>query len=149
MTQSVPAAQPLAAECRVFCRYLADLEPSAYVLACYQRAGPTVPAGSSRFLIDRALLSVARWGSLATRIADGYARMFRPYAPLRQRLVLLLAILENSPPSDVPLNSAVEGSRPAIMAGMALTLLTGGVCLLAGILLLGPLHLVSVLGGKR
>ncbi len=149
MTPDAPATEPLGAECRVFCRYLADQEPSPYVVNCYQRAWlSTLPAELPLAFIDRGSLAIARWGTLPARIADAYTRVFRPYGPLRRRLILLLAILENSPPTDRPLNAAREGSRPAIMTGMLLNLLAGGVCLLAGIVLLGPLHLTTKLGGK-
>ena len=146
MTRVSPALDPLGAECRVFCRYLARQEPTPYVLSCYQRARDPVSEGAFP-LVDRAALALACRGAGPARVADAYSRMFRPYGPLRRRLILLLAILENSPPSDRPLNAAREGSRPAIVAGMLLTLLLGGVCLLAGVLLLGPLHLAGKLGG--
>ena len=131
----------------MWCRYLVSQDPTPYVLSCYQRACSSIASGAPLSLIDRGSLALARLGAGPARVADAYARVFRPYGPLRRRLILLLAILENSPPSDRPLNTAREGSRSAIMAGMALTLLGGGGCLLLGIVLLGPVHLASILGG--
>ena len=148
MTHDSPALEPLGAECRVFSRYLARQEPTLYVLSSYQRLCRLDPLSLAPLsLIDRGSLGLARRGSVPARVADAYARIFRPYGPLRRRLILLLAILENSPPSDGPLNAAREGSRAGILVGMVLTLLAGGLALLAGILLLGPLHLGSRLGG--
>lgn len=149
MAAASPSPELLRAECRAYARYLIDQQPTEYVLACYERSwtsAAAVPAAGLS-LIDRGLLSLARLGRLPARIADGYARIFRPFCSLRRRLILLLAILENSPPSDRPLNSARTGSGPGIGVRMALTLLASSACLLAGIVLLGPLHLVSRLRG--
>ena len=150
MAPASPSPELLRAECRAYARYLVGQQPTEYVLACYERSwhsAAAIPAGGLP-LLDRSLLSMARLGSLPARIADGYARVFRPFCSLRRRLILLLAILENSPPSDRPLNSAQTGSGPGIVARMALTLLASSACLVAGIVLLGPLHLVSLLLGR-
>ena len=146
MTHDSPALEPLGAECRVFSRYLARQEPTLYVLSSYQRlCRLDLPSLAPLSLIDRGSLGLARWGTVPARIADAYARLFRPHGPLRRRLILLLAILENSPPSAAPLSAATEGSRARIMLGVSLTLLAGGACLLAGIVFLGPLHVVSAM----
>lgn len=145
MMPGAPTAA-LRSECRALCRYLVGSDPSDYVLRCYERSVPSAgPAGNRTPLIDRTLVAVAGYGTLAARVADGYARVFRPYGSLRRRLILLLAILENSPPSAGPLNQSREGSTPGVVAGMAVTLLASGACTLAGIVLLGPVHLVTLL----
>lgn len=134
------------AECRVFSRYIADLEPSDYVVRCYRRALPSATAaagGDSAF--DRILLEVGRLGALPLRVADGYSRCFRPRSALRCRLLLLLAILENSPPSAGRLNSARQGSFVGLCVRVAGALSLGGLSFVAGVVLLGPLHLASVL----
>lgn len=149
MRPASPAPGALAAECRVFCRYLANLESTEYILRCYERAWDSAGSRAAATpLIDRALLATARWGSVPARIADAYAKRFRPYSPLRRRLILVLAILENSPSAHEWLNSARTGSVPGLMAGMALSLFASGLCLLAGILLFGPLHVASLSAGR-
>jgi len=147
---SPPSRDALRAECRAYTRYLIGAEPSDYVLDCYERSWPAAAARPEEgtALIDGWLLRFSRLGGLPARIADGYARLFRPFSSLRRRLILVLAILENSPPSHLPLNSAVTGSAPAIALGMLMTLAGSGLCLAAGLLLLGPLHLVSTLAGR-
>ncbi|HEV8150637.1 MAG TPA: hypothetical protein VGP61_10680 [Gemmatimonadales bacterium] len=150
MTRVNSVRPALLAECRALCRYLIDADPSEYVVSCYERAWQSAATATEHVLplIDRSLLRMARVGALPARMADAYARMFRPSAPLRRRLILLLAILENSPPSAARLNSAMLGRRPAIGAGMAATMLASAVCLVAGIMLLGPLHLLSLLTSR-
>ncbi len=155
-----------ATECRVFARYLADVEASPYVRESYARLVPTSDAGPTRRhdrghgdghlhahdltpgladdrVIERALLAMARRGVIATRVADGYARFFLPRSALRCRLVLMLAILENSPGSERVLNSGDEGSLFGVGARLVLTGAASVLCILVGVVLLGPVHLAS------
>lgn len=148
---SAPGGGPaLRAEAIAGARYLTGEDPTGYVLACYERSHAAAAAGDDPpvVLVDAALDSLVRLGAFPARIADGYARWFRPFGPLRRRLILLLAILENSPPTDQPLNSAREGSAVAVAGGMAVALLGSGVCLVLGVVLLGPLHLVALLRSR-
>jgi hypothetical protein len=95
------------------------------------------------------MLALARLSPLLVRIADAYARWLRPFGPLRRRVILMLAILENAPDTAPELNSARVGSRTRVLAGVVASLLGSVLCLLAGLLLLGPLHLVSALVPER
>jgi len=135
----------VAAECRVFAHYLADTEASPYVQHAYGKLLPTsdVPSAVRDRLIERALLSVARQGTLATRVADGYARFFVPRSLLRRRLVLMLAILENSPGSEKLLNSGDEGSLVGVGVRLVLTGIASVLCSVLGVVIFAPLHLVS------
>jgi hypothetical protein len=133
----------LARECRAFCRYLVHQEPSDYVIGWYQAGHRSIPfgrgPGPDRF--DRILLTMACQGGPLTRIADAYARVLRPRSALRQKLVLLLAIVENCPPAHGYLNSAQVGSKAGLLLVMAAA--GGGFlgALLIGMLLVGPVHL--------
>jgi len=151
MNDGPPSRDALRAECQAFCRYLTGVPPTDYVLWCYERAwvSAALPQVTADTLIERSLLGVARRGRLAARAADGYARLFRPYSGLRRRLILLLAILENTPPSAVLLTSADRRGTGARVLGLAGGLLASGACLLLGILILGPVHLLGSLGGSR
>jgi hypothetical protein len=140
-----PVESPTAVECRTFARYLCGANPTEYVASAYSRLLPSaaVSAETAGLLIERSLLAFARLGSPAIRIADGYAGVFRPRSALRRRLVLLLAILENSPPTARTLNTGDEGTAVAVVARLAATLVVSGVCALIGVLVLGPVHVVS------
>lgn len=140
----------LAREFRAFTRYLTGGGVTPELVAAYDRAHRDLPAlrgGDSRApLVDRASLALARLGGPATRVADAYTRFFRPAGPLRVRLVLTLALLEHAPPHHERLATAVS---PGPVAG--LLRLTGigiafAVSLGVGLLVLGPLHLVSRTG---
>ncbi len=139
------------AEARVFSKYLADVDASAYVLETYSRLLPTAdvsPAMQAR-PIERWQLIIARWGVAPLRVADSYARFFLPRSLLRRRLVLMLSILENSAGSERPLNSAYEGSLFAVILRLAVIGVVSVSCVLLGLLLLGPVHLLSGVGERR
>jgi len=61
----------------------------------------------------------------------------------------MLAILENSPETAARLNSARSGAGALVVAGIVASLMASALCLLAGVVLLGPLHLVSALAPER
>ena len=138
----------------MFTRYLAGREPNDYVRVRYERGHARIPYRQSGGLvaIDRATLSIARWGSFPTRAADSYSRFFRPTGALRQKLVLLYAVLENSPETHTWFNSGVVGGPAALLGGVLASGLASGTALLLGIVVIGPLHLAARLvggGGQR
>ena len=133
------------AECRAFTRYLVGASPTEYITSSYRRLLPSsaIPHETSVVLIERYRLAAGRVGSLPLRMADGYARFFRPRSLLRRRLILLLAIVENCGPHERLLNSGAEGSLLSVGLGLAVTGVASGLCLVAGVLVFGPLDLVS------
>jgi hypothetical protein len=100
-------------ECRRFTRYLLGEEPSPYVVACYRRAHRASSAFAARDALDRAALRLAAL-PLGAGLADAHARLFAPTSALRRKLVLLLAILETSPPSYRRVDD--PGPRSAVLA---------------------------------
>ena len=142
------SATVVAAECRVFAHFLADTDASPYVQHAYANllATSDLPSNVRDRLIERALLSFARQGTLATRVADGYARFFLPRSMLRRRLVLMLAILENSPVSERLLNTGDEGSLVAVGLRLILTGIASVFASIVGVVIFAPVHLAS--GGR-
>jgi hypothetical protein len=140
-TEAVPGPE-LSAECRALSRYLTGRDPDAYVLARYEAGHRTIPyRRAGRNPIDGALVLFASKGPIRARIADAYARVFRPHGALRQKITLLLAILENAPATHRRFTSGGSGLAAAIW-GIAGALIGFGFSLLAGMLLLGPAHLL-------
>lgn len=139
------------AECRTFGRYLSGAEPTEYATRCYLRLLPSaaVPEGANSLLIERALVAAGRVGPLPLRIADAYARFLVPRSLLRRRLILLLAILENSAPAERTFNSGAEQSLPVLAAQLVVALVASGLCLVAGVIAFGPVHIVSGVRGPN
>ncbi len=146
MTAAPESPDDTALECEALTRYLVGSRPSAYVLECYRRLRPSaaVPGGAT---VDRALDSAVRLGAFPARVADAYARFFRPTGSLRRRLTLMLAILENAPDSYDRIGAGTRGSYPGVAARVGLAMATSGVALLLGLLIFGPIHLAT--GGRR
>jgi hypothetical protein len=135
----------LDAECRAFGRYLTGREPSESVRRYYAGAHRNIPyltQGGVR-PVDRWLLAAARRGGFLLRAADGYARFFRPAGPLRQKLILCLAILENSPETHSLLNGVETGTPALLLSRLVLTGMVAALALGTGILLFGPGQLLS------
>jgi hypothetical protein len=111
----------LAAECRIFTRYLIGIDAPSEVLADYQRAHEVsaVEAGGAEQPLDRALLRVARMGPLCARASDCYAAAFARASLLRRKLVLLTAIFESRQKTAAIFDSAVPGSRSAWVCEVA------------------------------
>jgi len=151
MTSSVSSPPPeagragpaLDAECRAFTRYLIRQDPDPYTVARYQDGHRGIPFRRTgrRDAVDGMLVLFASHGGWRARVADAYARVFRPHGVLRQKLTLLLAILENAPATHRQLTSGGRGIGGAI-GRVALALLGFGVALLVGVFLLGAAHLV-------
>ena len=137
------SAQRLNHECHTFCRYLTGHDPDAYVVAKY-REGHQVshwlyhaePGRFDALLLDRALR-----GPLMTRLADTYACLFYRRALLRQKLVLVLAIVESRTPGF----GALDGSTPRTAASPLLALLSRGLAfsglLACSVFTFAPAHL--------
>jgi hypothetical protein len=88
----------LVLECATFTRHLVGSAPTHYVTRKYEEAHSRLPALSPATPFDTWLVRLARGGPWRTRLADAYAAVFAPTSAVRQKLVLLLAILETTPP---------------------------------------------------
>lgn len=137
------AGLPLDTECRALTRYLIRRDPDAYIISRYQDGHRAIPyrVAGRRDPVDGALVLFAAHGGWRARVADAYARIFRPHGALRQKLTLLLAILENAPATHREFTAGGTGIASAI--GRTILALAGfGAAFLVGLLLLGPAHLV-------
>lgn len=141
-------AEALDRECDGFCVYLTGAPASDYVRARYSAAhegGAVEPdGGASRF--DRALVSIARSGSLAARLADSHARIFAAGGLLRRKLVLLLALLEVREPERV--DTVTRRTRVGFFAYATVLGAAFALMLLVSTVALLPVRLVCAVGGK-
>lgn len=135
-------------EVDTFARYLIGERVASEALADAYASAHGKLALVARGGIDRWLLDVARLHPFLTRVADAYARRFAPRAAVRRKLILLLAMLESTHPTS----EAFEA--PGVSAGsVVLRLFAHGMvavlATLAGLVVFGPLHLVSNLAADR
>lgn len=130
-------------ECDVFCRYLVGATASPYVREKYLAAQDSLPAHTRIHLVDRALLRVARLGTGFTALADTYAAILRRRSPLRCRLVLAVAILENAAETHALVDTAIEGSRAAAAFDVVVTGLWWTARLAVAVVVFAPIHLLG------
>jgi hypothetical protein len=129
-------------ECRIFTRYIAGRDPTAYVIKKYSDAHAACETfAGDRF--DDCLIGVARLHPACTLIADAYARLLAPHSAFRKKLILLLAILEVSPPFFRELDRpAKESIAPqAMKIGLRIVALIPAV--IFGVLLFLPISLIT------
>lgn len=135
-------------ECLVFTRYLTGRDPDGYVIEQYVRMQQAVLSNEAAALpVDHALLAWASAGTYRARIADAYARLFRPRGLLRRKLILLFAILENSHAFHRDFTSGGSGSRTLAVLRIGTSVLTFAAALVLGVLVFAPRQLLSGAAG--
>jgi hypothetical protein len=167
----MPEPRALERECTTLSRYLVGSAPPRACVDAYLRAhagavdggpgaqanGPQGDGGAgspgggaapSPPLIDRWTVWLGRRGGAVTRCADAYCTLFRRGGALRRKVTLTLAILEHAPPHHADLHSG-SGTGPArAWIGLTGTGLAFALAVAAGLVVCGPAHLLSAVGGS-
>jgi hypothetical protein len=145
----IPEGGRLALECETFTRHLLGSAPTAYVIRKYEEAHAHLPALSPANPFDAWLVRLARSGPRRARLADAYAAVFAPTSAARQKLVLLLAILETTPPFCEDIDRPVgRGPASAVVIVVGSGLLAV-ISLVLGAMLVLPARLVfSLMPGR-
>lgn len=126
-------APELLNECGVFTRHIAGRAATPRVSEQYAAAHRVLPGLEPGDGHERWLLRVARRGPAACRVADAWARLAAPQGAFRRKLVVLLAILEVTPPY------AAELDQPRGGALLAWLRIAGSGVAFAGALAVGVL----------
>lgn len=156
LDRMIAATRPIVAdadqiehECQAFTRHLLGVDADRAVVQTYRAALEALPALGVEGPWERALLTLARRGVTGVRCADAFAALFARASVLRQRLVILLAILETRAPYSDRIDAALGGSRPWVFARLAGRGLRSLLYLVAGALWLVPVRLaLGTRGGK-
>jgi hypothetical protein len=144
-----PEINHLDSEIDVFCRYLIGRAPDEYVVSRYRRAhrAGALSLGKRGSRFEELQVRIARISPACTRIADAYASIF-PGRRLRSKLVLSLAILENSPAHYECVSPPPRSSRVVFLAGACGTALVYGASALSAMVVFLPLRLAYGLFGS-
>lgn len=126
-------------ECRVFTRFLTRQAPTPYVRRKYVEAHEAlvIIAGDP---MDRVLVRAAAWSPVMARLTDAYARLVVPRSTLRRKLIVLLAILEVSPPFHRTVDVVRARSSVLALIGLAVSGVIGVLAAFAGVLVFAPVH---------
>jgi hypothetical protein len=135
-------------ECIIFTRHLLGVRPDRTVVETYKAALTAVPALQPSSAWDRSLLAMARRGVAGARCADAFAALFARTSVLRNRLVILLAILETRAPYSDTIDRALGGPGVLVMTRVALRGVWSLAWLVAGTVLLVPVRIALMLRGE-
>lgn len=140
-----PADPPdvLAAECTVFTRHLLGVAPVPAVVEAYVRAHAASPRFRPATAFDQQLVAAARRGPRRARLADAHARLLDPAGLLRRKLVLLLALLETTPPHYRAIDAPLATNRAATVAALVFHGLVAAAVGALGLVLFLPLRLTA------
>lgn len=136
-------------ECRTFARLFTRTPPNDYLLGSYAEAHRNTGKFDPTDRFDPWLLRLARSGSAVARLADGYARFFAPRSLLRRKLILVLSLVEVTPPYYHDADGTASSSRVRIIVALAFRGLVGVAIAGLGLIAFGPVHLVVRMAGRR
>jgi hypothetical protein len=139
----------LSSECQIFCEYLVQQKPDAYITKKYRQAhhSGNIPFSKTVQPFERWLMLLAGIHPFMTRLADSYSRFLFPSSMLRKKLVLLLAILESGKPSQGFCDMPEPSTRMAFLARCAIEGV-GFLCIACmAFIFLFPIHLGCILYG--
>jgi len=135
----------------VFTQYLTNQAPTEYIAKQYRMAlaarGLAKDDDFSAF--DRVTLNLARRGLVWTRFADAYCAIFRRHGALRRKLILLMAIVEHTPPYSDRFDRPIPRSVIGLVSFLFLQGIQFTLSLMVGAALLLPAHLLSLYRSTR
>ena len=152
LVNTTPIAQPdLSRECDIFCCYLVGQKPTAYIRNTYLSAlnARRLLRDAEFSAFDRTTLRLARHHTLLVHLADTYCALFHRHGALRSRLVLLLAILEHTAPTNAQFDKAKSRGLAGVIANLFISAVGFTLALLIATLLLLPFQLISKLKGRQ
>jgi nucleoside-diphosphate-sugar epimerase len=138
----------LTRECHVFTSHILSATPAQAVVDAYVRAHERSHRFAARTAFDDRLVAVAMRHPLLTRLADQYATLAAPSSLLRRKLVLLLAILETTPPHYHTIDAPLAGGAASTVVALAVRGTLAALGAVAALVLIAPLHLLSRGGGR-
>ena len=143
-------SRTLERECATLSRYLVGAEATPPCVEAYLRANGAADGdrASGAASIDRWTVWLGRRGGAATRIADAYCSLFRRGGPLRRKVTLALAVLEHAPPHHTALHAGSGTGPVRTWLSLFTTGLVFSAALLAGLVVCGPVHLISTRTGR-
>jgi nucleoside-diphosphate-sugar epimerase len=160
LEQVVPArarsilASALEQECTAFSQYLLNQTPSRYVVDKYCEAHAKSFLESCRTNpFDRLLLSLAIAHPSLSKLVDCYTGIFLKSATVRNKWILLLAIMESCAPSHEYFDTPDSSNRSLLFARMIWQGILFAICLGLSTIVFTPLRLIialySTLAGRN
>lgn len=142
--------QLLINECKVFCKYLIQMDPNSNVINHYRKAHETQLKGPDQqcSFFESALLYIARMNAFGTGLVDAYTNVFVKKTRIRQKLILMLAILECSHPYYLILDTPNSRRYTVVCLKFLIKTISYTANLLLASLILGPLQIACYFQSK-
>lgn len=108
-------------ECILMSRYMIGQQPSDYVIEKYIEAHrySEMVDGSNQKPFERFLLQIATRNVFLLKVVDAYSAIFNPSSVLRNKLILLVAIMESCAPSYRAFEAQESASNIQILYELA------------------------------
>ena len=131
-----------AVECRVLCRSLVGFTPDQYIVDCYQKA-LAVDGLQPIDAFDRLLCRLIFFGPWIIQFLDSYTRYLFRDSLFRHRLILIVAIAENSKIGFSQINlDRTDQSRVLLPFLCFYYVAMFVITLVIGVIVLSPFHLI-------
>ncbi len=127
-------------ECELFSWHLIGEKPTSYVVEKYVDAHKNILGAVHVTSFDSLLLAIATFHPVATATVDSYTAVFCSRAIFRQKVVVLLSILESSSPSYLHFESPDPSSKAVLVIKMLAKVALFGVRLLVSMVVFLPLQ---------
>lgn len=134
-------------EARILARYLFGAAPSSRLVSAYGDSASEAHVGAPRDAFDSMLMRYAMLGTATMRGADLYARLFRPNAWLRRKLVLVIALAEVHGHDTRALHEPVAPGLVRFLLAASIRGLVSVAALALAIPVLAPLHVLRARRG--
>lgn len=136
------SAEDVAEECRAFAKHLAAVPADDLIIRHYAQSLLARQLDVPQNAFEALTLRLARRGGFILRLTDGYCGLLHRRGILRRRLILLLAILEQSPTAHAQVHRSRNEHAILAIARLAAIGLTALASLIASIVVLAPAHVL-------
>jgi len=142
--------QQLITECIAFCNYLVQRDPDEYVINNYCKVHEIKLKDLTHqpCFFERILLYVATMNSLGTKLVDVYTSVFLKKGIFRQKLIVLLSILECNHPYHLILDIPNFARNRIIIPKFILKTISFMVFLILASLIFWPINLAYYIQAK-
>jgi hypothetical protein len=130
------------AECRILCQSLVGFAPDQYIIDCYQKA-LAEDRWYPKIAFDRLLCRLIFLGPWIIQFLDSYTRYLFRDSLFRHRLILMVAIVENSKTGFSRVNlDRTDQSRVLLPFLCFYYVAVFAITLIIGVVVLSPIHLI-------
>jgi hypothetical protein len=148
--KSARSNQQLITECIAFGNYLIQRDPDEYVINnfCKAHEARLRSRTHQQCFFERILLYVATMNSLGTKLVDVYTSVFLKKGIFRQKLIILLAILECNHPYHMILDTPNFKRNRIIIPKFIMKTISFSVFLILASLVFWPIHIAYYIQSK-